>query len=555
MASITWWNRVEPRPRTDDVIGPLQAKIRDPLWLLTRQWQLGEFLAKDSGSPAWVELRERVGAMVSWQASGGASLPLDAAPLEEQIEREAASPDLSTSIELGQALTRLVAAAGASDSAFRAAYPIAAASADPYDPVEAQLRRVCAGRAIDGIAAYAAIKASASSVPPAPAGVFSAFVAFVEETIGPIGAVTDAPAWQPARLEYEATVVATSARGNATLDVHPGDDGLIDWAAFDLAKMAEGAGNETGLGLPTNIRTIVPTHVRFKGMPNARFWDFENGTLDFGDMKPDKRDLARLALMDFMLVHANDWFMLPVDVPVGATYELDALLVHDVFDLDTLVARADRETLGAGRWTMFSTSVTDQPTALADFFVLPPTAGAALQTGRVVEEVRFARDEMANMVWAIENVLENAAADPWPQHERDSAKNPTKTENGPSRAPVTLRYTLESRVPDYWIPFLPVSLDPAGGVVALERASAVASDGTTLIPPRGRILLPTSIAASAPYQIPEEEVPRNGVRVQRLPVRCRWHDGSTHFWELRRVQPGTGETSSALRFDQALPAG
>lgn len=29
------------------------------------------------------------------------------------------------------------------------------------------------------------------------------------------------------------------------------------------------------------------------GMPNERFWDFENGTFDFGDIKPDFRDLAR----------------------------------------------------------------------------------------------------------------------------------------------------------------------------------------------------------------------------------------------------------------------
>lgn len=70
---------------------------------------------------------------------------------------------------------------------------------------------------------------------------------------------------------------------------------------------------------------------------------------------------------------------------------------------------------------------------------------------------------------------------------------------------------------------------------------------------RGRILQPTTISGSAPYQIPEEEVPRNGIKVQRLAARSRWSDGSTRVWQLRRVRPGTGETSSALRFDQALP--
>ena len=99
----------------------------------------------------------------------------------------------------------------------------------------------------------------------------------------------------------------------------------------------------------------------------------------------------------------------------------------------------------------------------------PGSAGrAAMQWGQVVEDVRFARDEMANMVWAIENVLENAAGEPWPQHERDAARNPGLHAPPPGQMPpVPLKYRIEWRVPEYWIPFLPVSLDPASGAVAL----------------------------------------------------------------------------------------
>jgi hypothetical protein len=175
-----------------------------------------------------------------------------------------------------------------------------------------------------------------------------------------------------------------------------------------------------------------------------------------------------------------------------------------------------------------------------------------MQSGRPVEEVRFARDEIANMVWAIENILENAAGEPWPQRERSAALH---ADDRPSRPPSTvapLVYRIESAVPEYWIPFLPVSLDPVEGAVALELAAALAPDGHTPIPPRGRILRPTAIATNVPYQLPEEEIPRNGIRVQRIVCRTRWIDGSTHLWQLRRIEPGTGETSSALRFDQAL---
>ena len=43
------WNRLEGRPRTTDFDRALRAEVRDPLWLLTRQWQLGEFTGSDAG--------------------------------------------------------------------------------------------------------------------------------------------------------------------------------------------------------------------------------------------------------------------------------------------------------------------------------------------------------------------------------------------------------------------------------------------------------------------------------------------------------------------------
>ena len=52
--SITYWNRVEPSPCSDSLVRGLEASLRDPLWLLARQWQLGEFRGEDAASPAFV---------------------------------------------------------------------------------------------------------------------------------------------------------------------------------------------------------------------------------------------------------------------------------------------------------------------------------------------------------------------------------------------------------------------------------------------------------------------------------------------------------------------
>ena len=47
--TVTVWNRLEGRPRTRDFDRALRAEVRDALWMLTRQWQLGEFRGDDAG--------------------------------------------------------------------------------------------------------------------------------------------------------------------------------------------------------------------------------------------------------------------------------------------------------------------------------------------------------------------------------------------------------------------------------------------------------------------------------------------------------------------------
>jgi hypothetical protein len=51
LSTMVGWNRLEGRPRTRDFQEALRAEVRDPLWLLTRQWQMGEFKGDDAGSP------------------------------------------------------------------------------------------------------------------------------------------------------------------------------------------------------------------------------------------------------------------------------------------------------------------------------------------------------------------------------------------------------------------------------------------------------------------------------------------------------------------------
>ena len=44
------WTRLEPQSISGDPTPGLEARVHDPLWMLTRQWQLGEFHGQDLGS-------------------------------------------------------------------------------------------------------------------------------------------------------------------------------------------------------------------------------------------------------------------------------------------------------------------------------------------------------------------------------------------------------------------------------------------------------------------------------------------------------------------------
>ena len=71
--SVTTWNRLEARPRTLSFDRALRAEVRDALWMLTKQWQMGEFRGTDAGSPVFAKLQIDTTRLTA--ARKGASLP------------------------------------------------------------------------------------------------------------------------------------------------------------------------------------------------------------------------------------------------------------------------------------------------------------------------------------------------------------------------------------------------------------------------------------------------------------------------------------------------
>jgi hypothetical protein len=594
---ITTWTRLEPQPRKNDFVGTLRAELRDPMWLLNRQRRVGEFKGEDTGSPAYARITRQAAPITKWGYRTGlfldgtpTEITLDPArPIEAQALSEPHVADVATQVELGQVFFDLLDTKIGTETTrnkikgrFRDATvaPFAQLKLDdptPFNPRDRQSRQfllVAQAGAVNGFGIYLKAKdvlAPGGTFPPGLADdateqaaiteAFDRLIKWLEQTYGSMSYGTDAPGWDPRRLEFDLRLRAGDG-GQALLTAVPDRDGALTWPSFDLAEQSADPFTDPN---GTETTNEVPRHIRFHGMPAPRYWDFESGGLSVADVNVGITELAKLVMIDFAVVYGIDWFTVPLDIDAGNIVRVQSLVVRDVFGRDTTVNRADDPTLpaGPGRWSIFTPS---QPGAgLATFGVVPSGTSRTVQAGPVLEEVRFARDEQANFVWGIERVTLSPIGQPRPGNERDAAvdaASPPPPASTDTTSP--LHYQIESKVPVNWIPFLPVKLIPSNPKIELEKAAVARPNPDAVTDPTKHVLLVPSIAklldpdkidkaTQQVYRLPEEEVPRSGLRVQRLVHRSRWVDGSAHVWLTRRKLVGAGETQSGLRFDAALP--
>src|SRR5262249_31739713 len=147
------------------------------------------------------------------------------------------------------------------------------------------------GRASSGIASVAGHEAEVDALG-------DRFVAWFDALIAqPAG---DA-AWLPDRLEYQFACTARDRAGTRVLAAEEYFQRRRDWPNVDVDPTRElpsgSAENAPPIGAHT--LTMVPTQVTFNGMPNTRWWAFEDGATNFGAVRPDTTDLAKLLLIEF----------------------------------------------------------------------------------------------------------------------------------------------------------------------------------------------------------------------------------------------------------------
>ena len=135
---------------------------------------------------------------------------------------------------------------------------------------------------------------------------------------------------------------------------------------------------------------------------------------------------------------------------------------------------------------------------------MPPSVTGVLD-GPALEEVLYLRDETANMAWAVERTVQGPSGDP--RNRRDEGYPPA-FEPGVDPA-AELDYLLQTDVPEWWIPFLPYSTGYA--TIALAKGVMTRADDSP-VEPLGLLLRPGESLG-----IRDEEIPREGARVRRVP--------------------------------------
>jgi hypothetical protein len=611
--SITGITRLETQPTAVTLQGGLAAPLADPLWLLSRQWQFNEFQGEDAGTPLRLKFQVQGLKVDAFRAGTDPQTPWQPiaahdVPLETRVEAE---PALATHARLrgeaGQHVLRMASAA--LRAALLETYPLSLSA--PVDPLADRAGQLWStlldGRTVDAsllakdlrpllladgsLSGLPAALAIGAADPDAAKATLAAWLRWFDDLI-----YEGDPAqgcWQRNRFEYGFGLRS----GDVRLEADEYRDGTVDWN--DFVAGAERQGAQAPVAQTFAVASRHPTPVRYPGMPAERYWEFEDGQVNFAGAEAGVTDLLRMSVTEFALTFGNDWFLVPVRLPVGWIHSVAAggFSITDSFGV---VSSADPIVNPDGsQWTMYS--LTTEPSLqgrLAHALFLADSVDGVLE-GAVLEETQLARDEMANLAWAIERTVQGVSGEPLDRElEAKSLAFQQRIEFDGGIASPQLVYRLQTPVPANWTPLLPVrdtpfnpadpltirlaragmkrfypeanaavlgSVDPAYPIflsllaaqVSFIRPVAGMGEGLSafVFYPRGHFLRSDPLSTDPeddPLLIEEEEVPRIGATLKRKFQFARSSDGRSWLWIGRSNTAGRGEAQSALRFDVAV---
>ncbi len=590
------WNTLEPRTRNNQYEKALRAEVNDAMWMLTRQWQWGEFEGEDGGSLVYSKLGVKETKLNKYAPNIKNNTLFEKydenCPLESQVERLPINieNDWLIRIESGKYFLKLIKISGISENDYINLKGILIDNFKlriPTTPIESefdtredyvnelikfktlisnadtwQLMTALNEKAVDGKLLIESILENTlvsllSGFSDIPEIIDKFKIKYLEK----FGISNYPSAWSSKHLEYkfESSSPKNTSNGDNLILYSDGYNGKeMDWYQCDI-KYESSSIDDNFVTYDENEKNnkpvLIPSKIFFPGMPESRWWQMEDNELDFGNMIFNKTDVSKLLLLDFMLNYAGNWSMIPLKVDVGSLIEIQGIEVKDCFGIRTLIEPSNKTNhslqSGQRKWSLFQLFDSNENSLPDSLLFLSPTISYDLKSSPI-EKVNFVRDEMANMVWGIEQTINsglNKGVDGFEIN--NSVKNllikevPLNPDTEQSSIP---SYKLINEVSENWIPFIPFNIQDSNRSIQLQRANILRSipEFEYPIEPKTQILNDQDTT----YYIAEEEVPKAGRIVESRWQRTRWFNGKTVIWYGNEKKVGRGGGRSGLMFDQ-----
>jgi hypothetical protein len=574
------WEKIQPVPESEDIAEALRCEIHDPLWLLARQWQMGEFKAEDAGMAAFshmITVSTPIQRFLPAGATEASAYSLEEQPLNAKVEKTAPFFSLAFRFEAGRMWKKMLEKAG-KPQAWKSflqnpllLFKVPELEFQPdnidlslygYEQYEQMIAALGSGRMVDGAVLFKELQTRKAS------DFLTATDAVVNETgnqwkewiksrLG-ISIKPSNGSWDASRLEYRAsTAVALPADSVACVQMPEYNGQAMDSFSWEHANVDEQLKKDLKATLISiKQHAFIPTPVSFPGMPRARWWEFEDSTLDLSNIQAKKTELGLLLLAEFGLVFSNDWLLVPLPLAAGNLTQVRSMRITDVFGVQSYVKASQQD----NNWELFQITTPSMPLPKG-WLYLPPVSNQFIESAPI-EEIQFIRDEMANTIWGVETTVPNglgegiegrSAAQRTENWSKELAGiNSEDDDEELDDIGVPLKYVIGNTVPPNWIPFIPLRPDASSAEIVFRRGAMpriTKGKPTTRIRPKTNVLRSTTDVKGR-YDIQEEEIPATGLTIREVWRRARWFDGRTITWLAREKVIGRHFDSSGLQFDE-----
>jgi hypothetical protein len=610
--------RIEPRARKADIAQALSFEVFDPLWLLTRQWQYGRFKGNDCGSPITTKVKVSKRRLdttypncnkMKFEVKKDYSTDT---PMEYEVEKQ--NRNITPFIRLESAIHFKkmieIALEKEKDKKEKCENTVQALMKafvlDPFIPfvnekdktVETlkteqneNLKRLYityGKRMFDGYKLFADKDSSSKIKTISKELKFTMlrtlFAEYKKWFIHKYLPITDNKmnCWNEEELGYDVAMGEDKNIYEAE-DYHTGK---LSWFSFDAKKEIKDSSNKE-----KKFLSYIPVQADFPGAPKQFLWEFEDANVQLGQIENDDFSLlANAVVMQYTTMYGNDWMVTPLETETGTILDVEGIVITDTFGervfINTSAEETDKETFIAAckaqgkkdkeaekaynaqaftdRWSLFGTTLAhayeENNFTTQKGLLFPPTLPRC-EEGDPIEEVQFLRDEMANMLWGVETVIDDGCGGTISGKSMSdnvlAIVDAQKGEAVVNEEEYDYSFLVQNRVPLHWIPFIPQKIEGESRDIRFRRGRMPIFFNNSYNPVRPSTQLlgikeNEKTKTIEPLFINEEEITGYGIKLIQTAQRTRWFYGESFTWTGFKKVISMYQANSGLMFDELI---